>query len=54
MKFSAVAVLAAAAGAQAAYSNVTYVTETLTALTTYCPGPTSIVHGGKTYTVTSV
>jgi hypothetical protein len=53
MKFSAVAVLAAAAGASAGHvSNVTYTTEVVTAYTTYCPGPTEITHGGKTYTVT--
>jgi len=51
MKFSAAAVLAAAAGAHA-WSNVTYTTETVTALTTYCPGPTQITHGGTTYTIT--
>lgn len=53
MKFSAAAVLAAVAGAQA-YSNVTYTTEVVTAVTTYCPGPTEIVHGDKTYTITEV
>ncbi|EAA31450.2 hypothetical protein GE21DRAFT_7854 [Neurospora crassa] len=51
MKFSAAAVLAAAAGAHA-WSNVTYTTEIVTAVTTYCPGPTEITHGGNTYTVT--
>ena len=52
MKFSAAAVIAAAAGAQAyAYSNVTYTTEVVTAVTTYCPGPTQITYGGETYTV---
>lgn len=53
MKFSAAAVLAAAAGAQA-WSNVTYTTEVVTALTTYCPYATSITHNGQTYTVTEV
>jgi len=51
MKFSAAAVLAAAAGAHA-WSNVTYTTKTVTALTTYCPGPTEITHGATTYTIT--
>ncbi|KAK3951173.1 putative clock-controlled gene 6 protein [Pseudoneurospora amorphoporcata] len=51
MKFSAAAVLAAAAGAHA-WSNVTYTTEVVTAVTTYCPGPTEISYGGTTYTVT--
>jgi len=52
MKFSVAAVLAAAAGAHA-WSNITYTTEVVTALTTYCPGPTKITHAGSTYTVTS-
>lgn len=52
MKFSAAAVLAAVAGAQAyGYNNVTYTTEVVTAVTTYCPGPTQITYGGETYTV---
>lgn len=50
MKFAA-AVLALAAGANA-WSNVTYTTEVVTAYTTYCPEPTEITHGGKTYTIT--
>jgi hypothetical protein len=53
MKFSAAAVLAAVAGAHA-WSNVTYTTEVVTALTTYCPAATEITHGGTTYTVTEV
>ena len=53
MKFAAV-IAALATVAAAHYDNVTYVTETVTALTTYCPGPTKIVHGGKTITVTEV
>jgi hypothetical protein len=53
MKFSIAAVAAAAvAGVSAGYSNVTYTTEVVTALTTYCPEPTQITHGGKTYTIT--
>ncbi len=31
-----------------------YVTEIVTALTTYCPIATEITHGGTTYTVTEV
>lgn len=55
MKFSAATVLAAVAGAQAyAYNNVTYTTEVVTAVTTYCPGPTQITYGGETYTVSEV
>ncbi|CAM1500726.1 Fc.00g098880.m01.CDS01 [Cosmosporella sp. VM-42] len=54
MKFSVAAVLAAAAGVSAgAYGgNVTYTTEVVDVYTTYCPGPTEITHGGKTYTIT--
>ncbi|KAH8881602.1 hypothetical protein GQ53DRAFT_832287 [Thozetella sp. PMI_491] len=52
MKFSAAVLIAAAAGASAWKSNVTYTTEVVTAYTTYCPGPTEITHGGTTYTVT--
>ncbi|POR39196.1 Clock-controlled protein 6 [Tolypocladium paradoxum] len=51
MKFTAAAVLAAAAGAYAA-GNATVVTEVVDVYTTYCPGPTQITHGSKTYTVT--
>ncbi|KAM0344668.1 hypothetical protein ACHAPU_007263 [Fusarium lateritium] len=50
MKFAAA--LAFAAGVAAHAQNVTYTTEVVTAYTTYCPGPTEIVHGDKTYTVT--
>jgi len=57
MKFTAAAVAAFVAGASAhygSYSNetVVYTTEVVTAYTTYCPGPTTIAHGTKTYTVT--
>jgi hypothetical protein len=67
MKFTA-AFLALAAGAMANKSfetsststgsfieptpSVTYTTEIVTAITTYCPGPTTVTHGGSTYTVT--
>jgi len=53
MKFSVAAVFAAAAGVYAS-KNVTYVTEVVTALTTYCPEPTQITYGDKTYTITKV
>ncbi|KAH3668001.1 hypothetical protein OGAPHI_001755 [Ogataea philodendri] len=60
MQFRTLAPLALASAAFAAYSNgtvstVTYETtveEVVTALTTYCPEPTSIVTNGKTYTIT--
>lgn len=52
MKFSA-AVLALAAGANA-FKNVTYTTEVVTAITTYCPEPTTVEYGGTTYTITEV
>ncbi|KAF4493627.1 clock-controlled 6 (CCG-6) [Fusarium agapanthi] len=50
MKFATA--LTFAAGVAAHAKNVTYTTEVVTAYTTYCPGPTEIVHGDKTYTVT--
>lgn len=52
MKFSA-AVLALAAGANA-FKNVTYTTEIVTAITTFCPEPTTVEYGGTTYTITEV
>lgn len=52
MKFSAVALLLAA-GANA-FTNVTYTTEVVTAVTTYCPEPTEVTYGGTTYTITEV
>lgn len=56
MKFSAVAfALAAAVGVSASYSgNATVVTEVVDVYTTYCPGPTELTYGTKTYTVTKV
>ncbi|KAF4785376.1 mmc protein [Colletotrichum scovillei] len=51
MKFSAAALVLAATGAMA-NKNVTYVTEVVSAYTTYCPGPTVISHADKTYTIT--
>jgi hypothetical protein len=52
MKFSAAAVIAAAAGASAWKGNVTYTTEVVTAVTTYCPAATEVTYGGTTYTIT--
>jgi len=51
MKFSAV-VLALATSVAAWHDNVTYVTDVVTAVTTYCPYATTLVHNGHTYTVT--
>lgn len=51
MKFSVAAVLAVAAGVNA-FKNVTYTTEVVTAVTTFCPEPTQITFDGVTYTVT--
>lgn len=51
MQFS-IATIVAAATMAVAHSNVTYVTEVVDVYTTYCPGPTTISHGSKTYTVT--
>ncbi|EFX04679.1 hypothetical protein CMQ_1607 [Grosmannia clavigera kw1407] len=50
MKFSA-SVIALATAVSAA-SNVTYTTEVVTALTTFCPEATVLTHAGKTYTIT--
>lgn len=53
MKSSFAAVLAIAAGVSA-QSNVTYTTEVVTALTTYCPEATILTHAGTTYTISEV
>jgi len=52
MKFSAAALIATAAGAAAWQGNVTYTTEVVTAVTTYCPFATEVTYGGTTYTIT--
>lgn len=55
MQFTVAAVLALAATASATYaSNVTYTTEVVTALTTYCPEATQISYNGQTYTISEV
>jgi len=53
MRFAVIA--AALIGAVAASKNGTevYVTDVVTAYTTYCPEATQITHGSHTYTVTS-
>ena len=54
MKF-ATAVLALAVGAMALKNEtlaVTYTTQVVTALTTFCPEATEVTYGGSTYTVT--
>jgi hypothetical protein len=51
MRFSFAAVVAALAAGVVATDAVT---ETLTAYTTYCPEATSIVHGGSTYSISTV
>lgn len=57
MKLTA-AVLALATGAMATAANngtvVSYTTEVVTAVTTYCPGPTEIAYGTHTYTISEV
>lgn len=52
MQYSAVAVLALAATASAAYSNetVSYTTEVVTDYVTYCPAATTLTYGSVTYT----
>jgi hypothetical protein len=56
MQYSIVALAAFVATAHAGYYNETmkpvYTTEVVTSYTTYCPYPTEVVHGDKTYTVT--
>lgn len=52
MQFKAVSVLALAATAAATYGNVSYTTEIVTEVTTYCPEATQISYNGQTYTVT--
>ena len=56
MQFSTLATIAVAATAVSAWSNgtIVYTTDVVTAYTTYCPEATSVVVGGKTYTVTEV
>lgn len=54
MQFSATAVAAALVATVAAHSNVTYVTEVLTAYTTYCPEATTLTFNDVTYTITEV
>ncbi|KAK2592135.1 hypothetical protein QQS21_010173 [Conoideocrella luteorostrata] len=52
MKYAA-ALIATAAGVSAwAKNGTTVVTEVVESYVTYCPGPTQITHGSKTYTVT--
>jgi hypothetical protein len=61
MRFTAALTVAAMAGVSAAHGGIehpkngtapAYVTEVVTAYTTYCPEPTEITHAGETYTVT--
>jgi hypothetical protein len=56
MQYSVVALAALVATASAGgyYNGTTpvYTTEVVTSYTTYCPYPTTVVHGEKTYTVT--
>ena len=57
MQYSVVALAALVASASAGYYNGTtpvYTTEVVTSYTTYCPYPTTVVHGEMTYTVTEV
>ncbi|CAN8106375.1 unnamed protein product [Discula destructiva] len=55
MKSSFAAVLVAVAGASAAFGdNATYITEVVTAITTYCPEATTFTHAGTTYSITKV
>ncbi|KAK3110835.1 hypothetical protein LTR53_014472 [Teratosphaeriaceae sp. CCFEE 6253] len=54
MRFAiAAATLAGVAAAQNATAPAVYVTDVVTAYTTYCPEATEITHAGLTYTVSS-
>jgi hypothetical protein len=53
MKFSVAAAALFAAGAYATPANVSFTTEVVTVLTTYCPFATTLTHNGKTYTASS-
>ncbi|KAL2128530.1 hypothetical protein VTI74DRAFT_9044 [Chaetomium olivicolor] len=65
MKFTAILALASGALAVSSFyddvstsatasqvPHVTYTTEVVTAITTYCPAPTKVTYGGSTYTIT--
>jgi len=55
MKSSIFALAALVAGVHSyANESVYYLTTTVTALTTYCPGPTVLTHGSLTTTITEV
>ncbi|KAJ4245259.1 hypothetical protein NW762_014129 [Fusarium torreyae] len=61
MTLSRIALLGSVLGALGSvqaipYDNATeiaYTTKVVTAVTTFCPGPTTLTHGDKTYTITS-
>ncbi|EMC96061.1 hypothetical protein BAUCODRAFT_515072 [Baudoinia panamericana UAMH 10762] len=55
MRFSTAAVAGFAAVALAQNTTVApvYVTDVVTAFTTYCPSSTQLTHNGVTYTITS-
>lgn len=52
MRFSTVVAATALALGVSAAPNGTVVTEVVTEYTTYCPEPTTLTHGDKTYTIT--
>jgi len=52
MRFSTIAAATLMAVGVSAGKNGTVVTEVLTEYETYCPEPTTLTHGGKTYTIT--
>lgn len=54
MQFSYAAIAAAFVATVAANSNVTWVTEVVTSLTTYCPEATTLTFNSVTYTITEV
>lgn len=55
MQFTKAAIVAALATAvSAGWANETWVTTTVSVLTTVCPAATTLTHNGVTYTATAV
>jgi hypothetical protein len=54
MQFGKLAVVAGLAASVSAWANETYVTTTVSVLTTVCPLATSLTFNGVTYTATAV
>jgi hypothetical protein len=54
MQFTKFAVIASLAAAASAWTNETWVTQTVDVFTTVCPYATSLTFNGQTYTATAV